>query len=43
MTVTVAAPTFEHHQSVSGTSALGIGEAEPRLSWKIAGEAGLWR
>ncbi|UFS58564.1 alpha-L-rhamnosidase [Subtercola endophyticus] len=40
MTVTVAAPTFEHHNSASRNSALGIGEPEPRLSWKITGEAG---
>ncbi|TIH34299.1 glycoside hydrolase family 78 protein [Subtercola vilae] len=35
MTVSITAPTFEHHRD-----ALGIGEAEPRLSWKASGDAG---
>jgi len=35
MTVTVSAPTFEHHREP-----LGIGEAAPRLSWRIDAPAG---
>ena len=37
MTLTVAAPTFEHHRDP-----LGIGTAAPRISWKTEAPAG-WR
>ncbi|HEY8305225.1 MAG TPA: alpha-L-rhamnosidase N-terminal domain-containing protein, partial [Lapillicoccus sp.] len=35
MTVTVEAPTFEHHRR-----ALGIGESRPRISWRTTAPAG---
>ncbi|WES63137.1 family 78 glycoside hydrolase catalytic domain [Microbacter sp. GSS18] len=37
MTATASSPRFEHHRE-----ALGIGEAQPRLSWTIAEAPGGW-